>query len=194
MFAIKSARQWTNTDSLVRARTRFNKYPPINFLSPFTGFSPLSPSSPPPPPPLSPLLTSSTNASSTTSPWWWRIDRANGTISSARGRPRVFVHAFILRLLSGTRRRRFTQTPYAALCNRPLPALVCISLTLTLAPILAAVSSISPCAATRRGIGAVDAGINCFSRQTGLSARRIPRRRKRGANGDVRPLRRVNAD
>lgn len=177
-------------------RARFNKYPPINFLSPFTGFSPLSPSSPPPPPPpLPPLPTSSTYASSTTSPWWWRrVDRANGAISSARGRPRVFVRAFILRLLSGTRRRRFTQTPYAALCNRPLLALVCISLTLTLAPILAAVSSISPCAVTRRGIGAVDAGINCFSRRTGLSARRIPRRRKRGANGDVRPLRRVNVD
>lgn len=164
MFAIKSARQWTNTDSLRPPLVRFNKYPPINFLSPFSGFlssfSIIAASSSSSSASVSSTSASSSHASSSTTTstlGGGASTGANGTILFVVGR--LFVRAFILRLLSGTRRRHmlYATPPPLALYNRPLPALVCISLTLTLRPILFAVSSISPRATTRRGISAVDA-------------------------------------
>lgn len=104
MFAIKSARQWTNTDSLVR-RGRCLDLINIHLLifsrhSP--AFSPLSPSS------SSSVPVSSTSfylLRTTLLHRWW-LARANGTILFAVGR--LFVRAFILRLLSGAA-TRFTQ-------------------------------------------------------------------------------------
>lgn len=133
-----------------RTLPRFNKYPPINFLSPFSGF--LSSFSillllrscllylllPPPHHPSPPLVVGA--------------GQRNYFI---RGRPLICPRVYFALVKRRRHTLYATPLPPLALYNRPLPALVCISLTLTLRPILFAVSSIST---TRRGIGAVDAG------------------------------------
>lgn len=154
MFAIKSARQWTNTDSLVR-RGRCLDLINIHLLifschSP--AFSPLSPSS-----------SSSVPVSSTSSyllhpthhPSPPLVVGAGQRNYFIRGRPLICPRVYFALVKRRRHTLYATPLPPLALYNRPLPALVCISLTLTLRPILFAVSSIST---TRRGIGAVDAG------------------------------------
>lgn len=152
MFAIKSARQWTNTDSLVR-RGRCLDLINIHLLifsrhSP--AFSPLSPSS-----------SSSVPVSSTSSYLLHPTHHPSPPLMVGAGQRNYFIRGRPLicpRVYFALVKRLYAlrnSSPPFALYNRPLPALVCISLTLTLRPILFAVSSIST---TRRGIGAVDAG------------------------------------